>query len=89
MADAKWTIEQDNYYLERHNLKFGRFELVINKITHDDYDWHVHNLDDDGAILWHSLLKGVATSLPKAKKEMFEVLVDLAKSFKTLSKEMK
>lgn len=89
MSEPKWLVEKDDYYKETHSLRFGRFELVINKLTDDDFDWFVNNLDDNGDILWHSLVEGVATSLPKAKKEMFEVLVDLAKSFKTLSKEMK
>jgi len=89
MSENKWVVEKDDYYLECHNLKFGRFEMVIHKLTDDDFDWFVNVLDDSGDILWHSLVEGVATSLPKAKKEMFEVLVDLTKCFKALSKEMK
>ena len=89
MSEAKWAVEKDDYYKETHTLRFGRFDMVINKLTDEDFDWFVNVLDDNGDILWHSLVEGVAVSLPKAKKEMFEVLVDLAKSFKALSKEMK
>ena len=90
MANQKWELDEtDSYYKEVHSLKVGRFEIVIHKLTDEDYDWFVNNLDDSGDILWHSLLEGVATSLSKAKKESLERMESLAKDFKVYTKEMK
>lgn len=89
MPDPKWTVEADDYWKEVHTLRLGKFDLVIHKITDEDFDWMVNYLDDSGDILWHSLIEGVATSLPKAKKEMLDALVEIAKGFKALAKELK
>lgn len=89
MADLKWTVEADDYWEEVHSLRIGRFDLYINKISGDNYDWFVNFLDDKDDVLWHSLIEGVATNLSKAKKDMIEALAEIAKGFKGLSKELK
>ena len=89
MSEPKWTVEEDEYWKEVHTLRLARFDLVIHKLTDEDFDWMVNYLDDSGDILWHSLIEGVATSLPKAKKEMIDSLAEIAKGFKALAKELK
>jgi hypothetical protein len=89
MADLKWDVKQDDYWKEVHTLTIGKFMLVINKLTDEDFDWIVNYLGDNDKILWHSLIEGVATSLPKAKKDMIEALAEIAKGFKALAKELK
>ena len=89
MSDLKWTSEEDSYYKEVNTLKVGNFEIVIHQIDEDNFDWFVNNLDDNGDILWHSLIEGTGDSLRQCKKEALECMEKLAKDFKLYTKETK
>ena len=89
MADVKWVSEDDDYWKEVHTAKVSNFDLVIRRYSNDSFDWFVNVLDDNGDILWHSLIEGTEASLAKCKKDVIEAMNALAANFKSYRRETK